>query len=192
MMDLSKLREEMVEHQIAARGIRSKTVLGALRKVPREAFLPELCGNSPTRIRRFPLPPDRPSLSPILCADDGSAGFKGRRKGPRNRDGLRLRGGRAGRDCSGCLYVERIGELADKASSTLRASGYGNVHVVIRTGTLGGRRRHRMTRSLSRRAVPRFPKRSKEQLKVGGRLVIPVGTDPRAQELVRITADFAG
>jgi hypothetical protein len=56
MSDLSKLREDMVENQIAARSIRSAAVLGALRKVPREAFLPE-------RLREFayedsPLPID--------------------------------------------------------------------------------------------------------------------------------------
>lgn len=36
----------MVEDQIAARGMRSKAVLGTLRKIPREAFLPE-------RLREF-------------------------------------------------------------------------------------------------------------------------------------------
>jgi len=41
MSDLSKLRGDMVEHQIAARSIRSAAVLGAMRKVPREEFLPE-------------------------------------------------------------------------------------------------------------------------------------------------------
>jgi Protein-L-isoaspartate(D-aspartate) O-methyltransferase (PCMT) len=34
---------------------------------------------------------------------------------------------------------------------------------------------------------PEVPETLKEQLKIGGRLVIPVGTDPRAQELVRVT-----
>ena len=31
----------MVEHQIAARGVRSELVLEAMRKVPREEFLPQ-------------------------------------------------------------------------------------------------------------------------------------------------------
>ena len=44
-----------------------------------------------------------------------------------------------------------------------------------------------MTRSSSRRGSPAVPESLKGQLKVGGRLVIPVGTDPRAQELVRVT-----
>ena len=36
-------------------------------------------------------------------------------------------------------------------------------------------------------AVPKFQIRLQQQLKVGGRLIIPVGTDVRAQELVRVT-----
>ena len=38
--DLGKAREEMVERQISARGVRSRQVLNAMRRVPREAFLP--------------------------------------------------------------------------------------------------------------------------------------------------------
>jgi hypothetical protein len=36
----SKLRSEMVEKAIVARGVRSESVLSAMRSVPREAFLP--------------------------------------------------------------------------------------------------------------------------------------------------------
>jgi protein-L-isoaspartate(D-aspartate) O-methyltransferase len=46
----------MVEHQIAARGIRSKTVLGALRKVAREAFLPQSLRECGFRRLRTPVP----------------------------------------------------------------------------------------------------------------------------------------
>ena len=56
MTDFATLRSDMVEHQIAARGVRAKRVLDAMRAVPREAFLPE-------RLREFayddtPLPID--------------------------------------------------------------------------------------------------------------------------------------
>ncbi|PYQ54339.1 MAG: protein-L-isoaspartate O-methyltransferase, partial [Acidobacteria bacterium] len=40
-LDLATLRKEMVDRQIAARGVRDRRVLEALRTVPREAFLPE-------------------------------------------------------------------------------------------------------------------------------------------------------
>jgi protein-L-isoaspartate(D-aspartate) O-methyltransferase len=54
MSDLSQLRDDMVENQIAARSIRSEAVLGALRKVPREAFLPERLREFAYEDRRFP------------------------------------------------------------------------------------------------------------------------------------------
>ena len=38
-IDFVSRRSDMVEHQIAARGVRSKLVLEAMRKVPREEFL---------------------------------------------------------------------------------------------------------------------------------------------------------
>ena len=44
--EFSKLRKEMVENAIFARGVRSEVVLNAMRTVPREAFLPE-------RLREF-------------------------------------------------------------------------------------------------------------------------------------------
>ncbi|PLX55375.1 MAG: protein-L-isoaspartate O-methyltransferase, partial [Chromatiales bacterium] len=40
MTDYSRLRERMVQRQIAGRGVRSEKVLDAMRKVPRERFLP--------------------------------------------------------------------------------------------------------------------------------------------------------
>ena len=104
MSDLSQLRDDMVENQIAARSIRSEAVLGALRKVPREAFLPSVCANSPMRIAASHS--CRADHLPALYrgADDGGAGIERRRKGARNQDGLRLCSGRAGRDRSGSPY----------------------------------------------------------------------------------------
>ena len=59
------LRKEMVERDIAARGVRDELVLDAMRKVPRELFLPSAFVNSPTRIRHCRLQASRQSLSPI-------------------------------------------------------------------------------------------------------------------------------
>ena len=41
MPDMSGMRENMVRHQIAARGVTDEQVLDAMRAVPREAFMPE-------------------------------------------------------------------------------------------------------------------------------------------------------
>ena len=63
--DFKKLREEMVEKAIFARGVRSELVLNAMRTVPREAFLPAQLrefayDDAPYRSKK-----DRRSLSPI-------------------------------------------------------------------------------------------------------------------------------
>jgi len=46
-------RERMVEHQLRARGIHDESVLAAMRKVPRHAFVPEESAPLPTRIALF-------------------------------------------------------------------------------------------------------------------------------------------
>jgi len=188
MADLSKLREDMVEHQIAARGIRSEAVLGALRKVPREAFLPE-------RLREFayedsPLPIDAGQTisQPYIVALMTEA--------------LDLRGGERVLEIgTGSGYavavlaeiaaevytIERIGELAEKAASALEALGCRNVHVVHADGTLGWAAAAPYDAIIVAVGGPGVPESLKKQLKVDGRLLIPVGTDPRAQELVRVT-----
>jgi hypothetical protein len=59
------LRKEMVTRDIAARGVRDELVLDAMRKVPRELFLPENFVNLPTTIPRSRSPVSRLFLSPI-------------------------------------------------------------------------------------------------------------------------------
>ena len=83
--------------------------------------------------------------------------------------------------------IERISELAEKAASTLDALGYRSVHVIHADGTLGWAAGAPYDAIIVAAGSPAVPESLKGQLKVGGRLVIPVGTDPRAQELVRVT-----
>jgi protein-L-isoaspartate(D-aspartate) O-methyltransferase len=83
--------------------------------------------------------------------------------------------------------VERLGQLADKAAATLADLGYDNVHVLHGDGTKGWPEHAPYDAIVVAAGGPQVPESLKEQLKVGGRLVIPVGEDQRAQELVRVT-----
>jgi protein-L-isoaspartate(D-aspartate) O-methyltransferase len=83
--------------------------------------------------------------------------------------------------------VERLGQLADKAAATLADLGYDNVHVLHGDGTRGWPKHAPYDAIVVAAGGPRVPESLKEQLKIGGRLVIPVGADQRAQELVRVT-----
>jgi protein-L-isoaspartate(D-aspartate) O-methyltransferase len=82
--------------------------------------------------------------------------------------------------------VERIGQLAEKASATLADLGYRNVHVLHADGTRGWPDHAPYDAIVVAAGGPEVPESLKTQLKIGGRLVIPVGVDRRVQELLRV------
>jgi protein-L-isoaspartate(D-aspartate) O-methyltransferase len=186
--DLAGERHAMVERQIVRRGVRDELVLEAVRKVPREAFLPE-------RLREFayedsPLPIEEGQTisQPFIVALMSEA--------------LRLSGGEKVLEIgTGSGYaaavlaqiaaevytVERYGQLASKAVATLARNGFANVHVLHGDGTLGWPDHAPYDGIVVAAGGPRVPEALKGQLKIGGRLVIPVGSSPELQELVRVT-----
>jgi protein-L-isoaspartate(D-aspartate) O-methyltransferase len=188
MSDLSKLRGDMVEHQIAARSIRSAAVLGALRKVPREEFLPERLREFAYEDSPLPIAAGQTISQPYIVALMTEAlDLKGGEKVLEIGTGSGYAAAVLVEIAADVYTVERISELAEKATSTLKALGYGNVHVVHGDGTLGWSAAAPYDAIIVAAGGPEVPESLKQQLKVGGRLVIPVGTDPRAQELVRVT-----
>jgi len=83
--------------------------------------------------------------------------------------------------------VERLGQLADKAAATLAGLGYDNVRVLHGDGTRGWPEHAPFDAIVVAAGGPQVPECLKQQLKIGGRLVIPLGADQRSQELVRVT-----
>jgi len=188
MIDLSRLREAMVENQIAARGVRSEAVLGAMRKVPREAFLPERLREFAYEDAPLPIAAGQTISQPYIVALMAEAlALKGGERVLEIGTGSGYAAAILGEIASQVYTVERIGELAERAASTLKAQGYPNVHVVHADGTLGWAAAAPYDAIIVAAGGPEVPESLKQQLKIGGRLVIPVGTDPRAQELVRVT-----
>jgi protein-L-isoaspartate(D-aspartate) O-methyltransferase len=186
--DFRDLRHEMVEKAIFARGVRSELVLNAMRKVPREAFLPQQLHEFAYEDAPLPIEAGQTISQPYIVAFMTEA--------------LALRGGEkvleigAGSgyaaavlaEIAGDVYtVERIGQLAGKAASTLADLGYQNVHVLHGDGTKGWPEHAPYDGIIVAAGGPKIPESLKEQLKIGGRLVIPIGRDPKLQELVRVT-----
>jgi len=186
--ELTAARDAMVRRQLQARGVTSPVVLEAMRAVPREAFLP-------VRLREFayedaPLPIDEGQTisQPYIVAFMIEA--------------LDLRGGETVLEIgTGSGYaasvlaeiagevftIERVSQLAQKAAATLSDLGYRNVHVLHADGTRGWPEHAPYDAIVVAAGGPEVPPSLKNQLKLGGRLVIPVGDDPRVQELVRVT-----
>jgi protein-L-isoaspartate(D-aspartate) O-methyltransferase len=186
--DFRGLRQEMVETAIFDRGVRSELVLNAMRKVRREAFLPKELREFAYEDTPLPIEGGQTISQPYIVAFMTEAlGLEG---GERVLE-IGAGSGYAAAvlsEIAGEVYtVERIGQLAEKAASTLHDLGYHKVHVLHGDGTKGWPEHAPYDGIIVAAGGPTVPESLKEQLKVGGRLVIPVGQDPRVQELVRIT-----
>jgi len=187
-MDCKSLRKQMVERHIAARGVRDELVLDAMREVPRELFLPDNLREFAYEDAPLPIAGEQTISQPYIVAFMAEA--------------LMLKGGErvleigAGSGyaaavlakIAGDVYtVERLGPLAEKAAVLLTELGYDNVHVLHGDGTKGWPEYAPYDAIVVAAGGPQVPEALKQQLKIGGRLVIPVGADQRSQELVRVT-----
>jgi len=82
--------------------------------------------------------------------------------------------------------IERIEALKERAEQNLTKTGYSNVTVIYGDGTGGYPEKAPYDRIYATASAPKIPEPLKDQLKVGGRLLTPVGDDPAYQELVCI------
>lgn len=88
--------------------------------------------------------------------------------------------------------IERIPELADSARDRLEDLGYRNVKVRCGDGYLGWPEQAPFDAIVVTAAAPSIPPKLLEQLRPGGRMVIPVGMPASHQELILVTRDLEG
>ena len=180
------LRGAMVEYQLAARGIRDVRVLEAMRSLPRHLFCPS---NTPLdeAYGDFPLPVGHGQTisQPLMVADMLQClELKGDETvleiGTGSGYNAALLGLLAGRVVS----LEIISGLAESARHRLERLGLGGmVEVVVADGSLGWPAVAPYDGIVVTAGAPGIPATLKEQLRDGGRLVIPVG-DRFFQELL--------
>jgi protein-L-isoaspartate(D-aspartate) O-methyltransferase len=73
------------------------------------------------------------------------------------------------------VTIERVPELAERAREALLAAGYDHVDVLVGDGTLGVPERAPFDAIAVAAAAPVLPESLYEQLRMGGRMVVPVG-----------------
>ena len=181
------LRAEMVERNIVARGVRDDLVLEAMRKVPRELFLPKILREFAYEDSSLPIAGEQTISQPYIVAFMAEAlMLKGGEKVLEIGAGSGYAAAVLSEIAANVYTVERLGQLADKAAAMLADLGYDNVHVLHADGTRGWPEHAPYDAIVVAAGAPQVPESLKQQLKLGGRLVIPVGTDQRSQELVRV------
>ena len=178
----------MVERSIAHRGVHAPRVLEALRSVPREHFLPEGLREFAYDDTPLPIEEGQTISQPYIVALMTEAlGLEGGERVLEVGTGSGYAAAVLARIANEVYTVERHGQLAAKAAATLSAHGYDNVHVLHGDGTLGWPEHAPFDAIVVAAGGPVVPETLKGQLKIGGRLVIPVGADRGLQELVRVT-----
>jgi protein-L-isoaspartate(D-aspartate) O-methyltransferase len=183
----AEARERMVERQIIDRGVQDPAVLAAMRRVPREAFVPRQLARRAYADQPLPIGEGQTISQPYVVATMTEA--------------LRLLpGDRVLEIGTGSGYaaavlaeiaaevytVERLATLAESAQRRLAELRYRNVHVQHGDGSLGWPEHAPFDAIVVTAGGPAVPPSLLAQLALGGRLVMPVGSSPLAQQLVRV------
>ena len=174
--EFSKLRREMVERAIMARGVRSELVLSAMRKVPREAFLPRELREFAYEDSPLPIEEGQTISQPYIVAFMTEAlALEGGEKVLEIGTGSGYAAAVLAEIAADVYTVERIGQLAEKAASALADLRYDNVHVLHGDGTRGWPEHAPYDGIVVAAGGPKVPESLKEQLKIGGRARDPGG-----------------
>jgi protein-L-isoaspartate(D-aspartate) O-methyltransferase len=185
-MAFEKARERMVTAQIARRGVRDARVLDAMAHVPREAFVG--AGTEELAYEDSPLPigEGQTISQPYIVAMMAEAA----ELEPTDRV---LEVG-AGSGYAAAIFsrlsgqvfaIERHASLTDAARARCRALGYDNIALKTGDGSTGWPEQAPFDAILVAAGVPKPPDTLKQQLKIGGRLIVPVG-EADEQRLLRI------
>jgi protein-L-isoaspartate(D-aspartate) O-methyltransferase len=169
-----------------AREIRDKRVLEAMRKVPREEFVPPHSVRSAYENMPIPIGFGQTISQPLIVAMMTEAlQLDGNEKVLEIGTGSGYQAAVLSQLAREVISVERVPELAAAASVTLAQLGYANVRVFEAGEVLGRPEDAPYDAIIVTAASPEVPRILLQQMEVGGRLVLPVGSRD-LQELVRI------
>ncbi|CAN7401255.1 protein-L-isoaspartate(D-aspartate) O-methyltransferase [Paraburkholderia sp. DD10] len=187
MTNLPEARELMVERQIAGRSIGDPNVLAAMRRVPREEFVPAHLREFAYDDTPLPIAEQQTISQPYIVARMIEAAQL--RPGDRVLEigtGSGYAAAIAAAIAAHVDTVERHAALAQSARETLARLGIDNVTVHTGDGTHGLPEGAPYDAIFASAGGPHVPRAWREQLALGGRLIMPVGHERYHQRLVKV------
>ncbi|MFH1744247.1 MAG: protein-L-isoaspartate(D-aspartate) O-methyltransferase [bacterium] len=183
-IDFAKLREQMVTRQIAARGIRSATLLTAMRKVPRHLFVPEKERFQAYEDYPLPIGHSQTISQPYIVAlMTDLLELNASKRVLEIGTGSGYQAAILAELAKEVYTIEILEPLAKNAEKTLKGMGYTKVHVRCGDGYRGWPEAAPFDAVIVTAAPDHIPQPLVDQLEVGGILVIPVGGQYMGQEL---------
>jgi protein-L-isoaspartate(D-aspartate) O-methyltransferase len=183
--DFKIMRGKMVETQIKARGVKDPRVLAALVKVERHRFVPERYLDSAYSDQPLPIGEGQTISQPYIVAlMTELLELKGNEKVLEIGTGSGYQAALLAELAKEVYTIEIIESLASTAKKRLSELGYQNIQVKAGDGYLGWPEAAPFDVIIVTAAPDHIPKPLIEQLKEGGRMVVPVGT--HTQELKKI------
>jgi protein-L-isoaspartate(D-aspartate) O-methyltransferase len=192
IVKFKRIREKMVDTQIATRGIHDHGVLEAMRKVPRHLFIGEALQDQAYGDFPLPIGEGQTISQPYIVAEMTQALEL-------NKDDRVLEIGTGSGYQTAILAelafrvytIERVRELFVMGRKILDQLGYHNVVARCSDGTIGWPDESPFEAIIVTAGAPEVPEKLVQQLAPGGRLVIPVG-DRFSQTLLKFRRDEDG
>jgi protein-L-isoaspartate(D-aspartate) O-methyltransferase len=174
--DFAAQRQRMVEQQLKPRDIKDQRVLAAMAKVPREEFIPVDARGDAYEDGPLPIGYDQTISQPYIVA------FMTEQLGLKPSDRVLEVGSGSGYQAAilaelvaEVYTIEIVEPLANTAKATLQRLGYKNVHIKAGDGYNGWPEEAPFDAIIVTCAPDKVPQPLVDQLKDGGRMVIPVG-----------------
>jgi protein-L-isoaspartate(D-aspartate) O-methyltransferase len=169
-------RESMVKSQIEVRGVKDSLVLSAMRKVPRHLFVPEGWRDQAYTDGPLPIGEGQTISQPYIVAlMTELLGLKGGERVLEIGTGSGYQAAILAEIAREVYTIEIVCSLAEKAEKRLKDMGYRNITVRCADGYQGWKEHAPFDGVIVTAAPDHIPQPLVDQLKVGGRLVIPVG-----------------
>ena len=180
----ARARKQMVQKQIAGRGVRDPRVLQAMLSVPRHRFVPAPMRPMAYNDSPLPIGEGQTISQPYIVAYMTEAlQLQETDRVLEIGTGSGYQAAILAQLAARVYSVEIIAELARRASKTLQELGYDNVIVKAADGYRGWPEKAPFDAIIVTAAPKQIPRVLKEQLKIGGRMIIPVGPQSSHQEL---------
>lgn len=200
--DLLKKKERLIRHFISSNTLKTEKVIRAFKEVPRELFLPNSLRDNAYNDTPLPIGNGQTISAPHMCVImaeilDLEIGMKVLEIGTGSGYHAALIAeivAPSDEKTSGHVFsIERVNKLSEFARKNIEQAKYSDrVTVIHGDGTLGYPEQAPYNRILVTAAGPKIPEPLIDQLKIGGKLVIPIGGVYFFQTLILLTKDLEG